>query len=201
MAVRLGPGGVSDTTGRRACRVRDALDPGLERGRVGFLEVESFAIDFLSAPLLAGGQRSRAAQPSRRDARTGGAAQRSRGERSALEGWPAASNLAAPGREEFSARFLGQPRLSGMGGTQRVAHQGPQRWAGHAGASRMPGISSRREGAWWAAATARRVQSLSRRRHGGGSHAVTRTRALAVPDPAHPASACSRQRNLPSRRP
>jgi hypothetical protein len=34
---------------------------------VGFFEVESFAIDFLLAHLLAGGQRSRAAKPSRRD--------------------------------------------------------------------------------------------------------------------------------------
>jgi hypothetical protein len=57
-------------------------------------------------------------------------------------------------------------------------------------------------GAWWGAATARRVQSLSRRRHRSGSHAVTRTRALAVPDPAHPASPTrSRQRIWPSRRP
>jgi hypothetical protein len=77
-----------------------------------------------------------------------------------------------------------------------------QRVGGGMPESRMPGISSHREGAWWGAATARRVQSLSRRRHRGGSHAVTRARALAVSDPVHPASpACSRQRMLPSRRP
>jgi hypothetical protein len=78
----------------------------------------------------------------------------------------------------------------------------PSKWASACRRAGCRASLRAARGAWWGAATARRVQSLSRLRHLGGSHADPRTRALAVSDPAHPASlACSRQRIVPSRRP
>ena len=172
-------------------------------GLVGFGEVESSAIDFLARHEPADGQRSRAAKPSRRDARTGG--ERSAEPRTAAPlraGWRWATRLprwvsSFPG---FSCWVL-VDSSGRVGWSQRVAHQCPSKWAW---ACRYSGCraSLRARGAWWGAATARRVQSLCRRRHRGGSHAATRTRALAVPDPGHPAFwASARQRMWPSRSP
>ena len=101
------------------------------------------------------------------------------------------------------AHSVRNPRQSPSlaGGTQRDRHQAHR--SGRAGRRAGCRASLRTaEGAWWVPATARRVQSLSRPRHRGGSHADSRTRALAVSDPAHLAlSARARERISPSRRP
>jgi hypothetical protein len=117
-----------------------------------------------------------------------------------LDPWPPAGHTTRSCAEnQLSGR--GSWFTSAVGVVTAGRSPVPSSGRGHAGI-RMPGISSRRRGAWWGAATARRVQSLSRRRHRSGSHAVTRTRALAVPDPGHPAcSAGARHRMCPSRSP
>jgi len=173
-------------------------------GLVGLGEVGSLAIDFLGRHEPADGQRSRAAKPSRRDARTGGGALAEPRTAAPLRDgrrWATRSAAALAWWEGFSEMGVGSPRYW-IGWSQRVAHHCPSKWAW---ACRCSGCrASLRVGgdAWWGAATARRVQSLRRRRHRSGSHAVTRTRALAVPDPGHPAcSPCARQRIWPSRRP
>ena len=194
------PGGVFryDRATRMPCPGRARSRPRPWAGRL--LEVESFAIDFLSAPhcsLADSGQGRR----SRPEGTRGPEAQRSGAEDRAPLRAGRSEQLGGAKTESVSGRFLVNLSCRATGDTAGRS-PGPKGWAGHAGRPDAGHLFAPREGAWWGAATARRVQSLSRPRHRGGSHAVTRTRALAVPDPAHPASpARSRQRILPSRRP
>jgi hypothetical protein len=113
-------------------------------GVVGFCEVESSAIDFLVALEPADGRRSRAAKPSRRDARTGGGASAEPRTVAPLR----AGQRWATGLLASTSGVVEMVQLMGLLGSLRRVTAGRSPLPIKVGVGmtniRMPGISSRR---------------------------------------------------------